>query len=82
MFVVFLFSCYPSYDLVRLRIYAVGVICFHDVFSVNDTLAKYYEEVEDRISWLYPRDYNIEKKISVSSLHTLLKLPKTYKALI
>ena len=65
-----------------LRIYAVGTLCFHDAFSVNDTLAMCYEEVEDRMSWLYPGDYNIEKKIPVSLLQTYLKLPKTCKALI
>lgn len=46
---------------VNLRIYEVGMIGFHDVFSINETLAMYHKEVEDRISWLYPRDYNIEK---------------------
>lgn len=59
--------------VVSLRIYDVGIISFHYVFSVNETLAICYEEVEDRISWIYPRDYNIKKKIPVSSLQTFKK---------
>lgn len=72
---LYLFPLFTSLrTVVSLRRYAVGMMSFHYVFSVNETLAMCDEEAEDRMSCVCPRDCNIKKKNPISSLQTFLKL--------